>query len=519
MTKNQRTVVLLLLDGWGIAPSHENNLISRARTPAFDGLVRSFPATALHNNKGMEQEDNYPPPPTPTIEDGYYSLGTGRKRKNKSAEINKAIKDGDLFRNKRLLEATRHVRTNNSKLHIIGMLSEADKHSSLGHLYALLELAKRNGVSGVYLHLILDGVEVRGDKGANYVEELQQYLTRNSMGEIATISGRFYAMDRDNHWNRTAKVYHAITGGEGRMSTSPVAALKESYNKQIYDKEFFPTVITTEEGDPKATVEEGDGIMLCNIRGDRFYQLVKAFTLPGLERIPGRKFVRDTYFVSLTPCGPDMPAQVAFPPQKPSNTLGDILETKEIEQLKLTFPEKYALTTYYFEGEQQPKRKHVKEDIIDTEEEISIHRMSERLKEAIKSKEYGFIICSFSEIDRMIEERSAKETIKAIESLDTSLEYISNEVLDEDGILVITSAIGGAEELYDPKMGANNTSFTAPFILVGKEWEGKTLTGGEVPGSDLNAISPQYAISSVAPSVLKVMNIVAPREMRGGAMF
>ena len=510
-------IVLLLLDGWGVPPSSasEFNVIDEARTPIFDKLTISYPATVLQTH-GMKV--GTPSNQVPNPETNYFALGTGRAEDNNLIKIHRSIENGSFFDNKILSQAMDRVVANNSKLHLLGLTSEASVHSSFEHLRSLVLLAKKKNISPVYLHLILDGTEERGDKGIEYIKRVQKMLSEYGVGKIATISGRFYAMDRDNHWERTSKVYQAMTKGEGKKTASPLSALKENYNKHIFDKEVFPIVITDEENVPISLVGNGDSIILSNTKPERFTQLAKAFTVPGLNKTPLKRSYLNIHFSSFVGCGNNIPGEIAFPSKIPKNTLGEILDKNNFKQLRLSSSEKFGLTTYYFNGKKEGMNSNAKEEIYSMDNGILTHKLSERIVEDLRKEEHDIIICSLSNLDRIAKSTPHNETIKMIENVDSSLEAIYKEVINRNGVLLITSAIGKMENIYQhqtetfmPQYSSNGV----PLILVGREWEGKKIKKEKEVGGNLNVIKPTYSLVDIAPTILKNLNIAIPEEMEG----
>lgn len=512
-------VVVLFLDGWGVAPPGESNLLYQARTPVWDDLVSSYPATVLKTHgpdMGFYFNEK------PDLETGYYIIGTSRPYNTNLNKINSAIEDNSFFQNKTLVQAIEHTKNNQSKLHFVGLASEANIHSSLDHLRSLLSLAKQNNVKEVYLHLILDGVDVPDGRGKDYIKQIQQYKEEFGIGKIASISGRYYAMDRDNHWERTAKAYHAITQGEGRKSLSPEGALEESYSKYIFDKEFFPTVITDEKGTPISTVESGDGVILFNTRGDRVRQLAQAFTLPGMEVISNRKVLEDLYFASFSECGYNTPVHVAFPTEETGPTLGGTLQKNNITQLRLASSEKYGHITFSLDGGKELSDPNREDRIISVENEIMLSYSSDEIISAIKEQKYRLIMCNFPTPDRETDQIPYKDIIKSIESIDASLERIYKETVNRNGVLILTSSIGKLESLFNPQTETYNTEYSnqeVPFLLVGNKWEGKTLQKKDVPGEDLSIITPKYSLLDITPTLLKLLGISKPKEMKGKSVL
>ena len=512
-------VVVLFLDGWGVAPPTEANLLYQARTPVWDDLVSSYPVTVLRTHDpsmGFYFNEK------PDLETSYYIIGTSRPYNTHLNRINDSIEDNTFPRNRSLLRTIEHIKKNRSKLHLLGLASEANIHSSLDHLRALLSFAKQNEIEEVYLHLILDGVDVPNGRGEDYIKRIQQYKKEFGIGKIASISGRYYAMDRDNHWERTAKAYHAMTRGEGKKTSSPEEALKESYAKHIFDKEFFPTVVTDEEGESVSTIGSGDGVILFNTRGDRMRQLAQAFTLPGMEAIPDRKVLKDLYFVSFTECGSHTPVEVAFPQEEVTPTLGEVLKKENISQLRLSSPEKYGHITFSLDGNKELNDPNREDRLISAEKDMLLSRFSDEIISSIKEQKHHLIICDLPTPDREAHNLPYKDIIRSIENIDSSLERMHKEIVNRGGVLILTSPVAKLESLFDPVTETYNTDYSkkeVPFLLVGDKWEGITLQKEEASGEDLSLIPLTYSLLDVAPTFLNILNISTPGHMKGRSIL
>ncbi len=514
-------VVMILLDGWGITLNNEANAITKARTPVFDNLITTYPTTVLKTH-GMEIGDYFNE--KPDIRSGYFCLGTGKRDDNILFRINNAIDNNHFFKNKTLLKAVDHTKYNNSKLHLIGLASEANIHSSFNHLQSLIKLAANNNIENLYLHLILDGVDSAPDSGIKFIEEVEKYIHKYQKGKIATISGRFYGMDRDNHWTRTSKFYNAIIRGEGRQTLSQQEAIKESYNKHIFDKELYPTVIVNREKHPLATIRENDSVIFFNIRGDRLKQIAKALTLPQWDKVNDHKYLKNTYFASLSLIDNNLPIETAFPRQEENNSLSSILGGNKIKQLKISGSEKFGLLTYYFNGCQHKPFNNESREIfsenLQKKEEINKQAIS-RLINAIKTENYGFILANFINLDRAATKYDIQEITKIIEALDSYFKKIITEIKNKNAVLIISSPFGKVEELYDLHTGnpsLENTYNNTPLIIAGNSFEGIAITE-EVSVNELNLISPEFSLIDVAPTILKIMGIPIPKEMQGKSIL
>src|SRR3989338_6601104 len=348
-----KPIVLIVLDGWGIATPYAGNAIGLADTPNIKSYLVKYPSTTLvASGEGV----GLPWGESGNSEVGHLNLGLGRILYQSLPRINKAIADRSFYENKILLKAIEQVKNKKSKLHFISLVSNGCVHSSLEHLAALIDMARENEVNNFYVHAILDGRDTPFNSGSNFIKEVEKSLA-GSNGKIASLHGRFYAMDRDNHWDRTAKSYDAMVLGLGETNRSAEKAIEESYKKKIYDEEFMPTVIT-EAGEPVAKISDNDAVIFLNYRPDRARQLTKAFVLPGFE-----KFKRDQYlnifFAGLVEYEASLPMAVVFPSEIIKNTLGEVLAQAGLKQLRIARSEKYAHVTYFFNGGQEKKSAYV----------------------------------------------------------------------------------------------------------------------------------------------------------------
>jgi 2,3-bisphosphoglycerate-independent phosphoglycerate mutase len=463
---------------------------------------------------------------------GHINLGLGRILYQDLPRINKAISDDIFYKNKALLKAVRHVKKNKSQLHLLGLVSNGCVHSSIEHLHALIVLAKEQGLSQVYIHAILDGRDTIYNSGLNFIAEVERSIAEYGIGEIATISGRFYAMDRDNHWDRVARAYLAITEGVGNKAESSQKAIEESYKKKIYDEEFAPTVIN-HNGQPRlkeGLVADDDAIIFFNYRADRARQITKAFVLPSFEKFVRPKYLRNLFFVAFTEYEKDLPIEVAFLPERIKNTLGEIISKAGLKQLRIAETEKYAHVTYFFNGGVEEKSKGEAHELVpspavasyDLKPEMSAYEVTEKLIKAIKSDEYDFILVNFANADMVGHTGSLNATIKAIEVIDKCLGKIVKEVLSKDGCLIITADHGNAESVFNMQTGTidkEHSSNPVPFILVGKQFEGRSIGVKDAPGGNLSLTQPQGILSDVAPTILKIMGLEKPREMTGRSLI
>ncbi len=522
-SKRPKPVVLMILDGWGIASPYTGNAISQANTPNIKNYIAKYPAMALvASGEGV----GLPWGESGNSEVGHLNLGLGRILYQNLPRINKSIADRSFYKNKILLKAIEHVKNKNSKLHLLGLASNGCVHSSLEHLQALIALMEENGVNEFYVHAILDGRDTPFNSGLNFIKEVEASLS-GTKGKIASLHGRFYAMDRDNHWDRTAKSYDVMAKGQGKKHESVETAISESYAKKIYDEEFMPTVIT-KDGKPVAKIEDNDAVIFFNYRPDRARQLTKAFVLPGFEKFKREKYL-NILFATFAEYEKNLPVEVVFPPEVLKNTLGEVLSQAGLKQLRIAETEKYAHVTYFFNGGREIKSEGEDQTLVsspavssyDLKPEMSALEVTDKVIKAVEQDDYDFILINFANTDMVGHTGNLNATIKAVEVVDKCVGRIVNSVLSKNGLLFITADHGNAEGLFNMQTGMIDKEHSAnpvPFLIISKEYEGKSLSLPDAPGGDLSLIQPQGMLSDVAPTVIKVMNLEKPLEMTGRSL-
>lgn len=521
-----RPVVLIILDGWGVAPPGQGNAMSQAKLPNFNRFIKTYPAMTLlaaGNEVGLEwgQMGN--------SEVGHINIGAGRVYYQTLLRINKAIADGSFFENKVLLKACQYVKDNNSRLHLMGLVSNGNVHSSEEHLYALLDLASREKVREVVNHAFLDGRDALFNGGLASVKKLQGKIKEFKVGKIASLAGRFYAMDRDNRWDRTEKAYRAIAETKAdEIFTDPLEAIQSSYDKKIYDEEFAPVVIN-EKGSSAAVVGEKDAVIFFNFRPDRVRQLTKAFVLPGFNKFP-RTYLKDLFFVTMTEYEKDLPVEIVFLPQVVKNSLAEVISVAGLQQFHVAETEKYAHITFFlngmieeaFPGEDRQIIPSPKVSTYDQKPEMSAAEICKTVLKAIENNKYDFLAVNFANADMVSHSGLMKPTVKALETVDRALGQITDLVLAKGGVVVITADHGNAEELINLQTGEidkEHSTNPVPLLIIGKEWEGQKGPAGDAIGGDLSLIQPVGMISDVALTVLKIMGLEIPKEMTGRALI
>ncbi len=503
----KKPLALIIMDGFGIAPKY-GNAIDYARTPHLDRLFFKNPVTMI-GASGLDV--GLPHGQMGNSEVGHTNMGAGRIVYQELTRITKSIEDGDFFENEAMNKAIDNCKANDSSLHLFGLLSPGGVHSHNTHLYGILELAKRKGLSKVYIHAFLDGRDVPPSSAKEYVAEAVEKCAEIGVGKIATISGRYYAMDRDNRWERVEKAYSAIVYGEGVQETDPVQAVQNSYDNGVTDEFMLPAVIAG--GD---TVKANDSVIFYNFRPDRAREITRTFVdddFNGFERRNGRFPVT---YVCMTQYDATMPnVEVAFKPQKLVNTLGEYLSNNGLTQLRIAETEKYAHVTFFFnggvekqyEGEDRILVKSPAVATYDMQPHMSAYEVTEKCVEAIKSGKYDVIILNFANCDMVGHTGVFDAAVKAVEAVDWGVKKVSDAIAEMGGVTCITADHGNADRMID----RDGTPFTAhttnpvPFCVVGYD-ECKELRAGGV-------------LADIAPTMLDIMGLPQPEEMTGKSMI
>jgi len=524
--KRPKPTVLAILDGWGIAQDTDGNAITRAETPNIDKFTREYPVMTLYASGnevglGMGEMGN--------SEVGHLNIGAGRVYYQTLPRINKSIADKSFFANEAFLRAIEYVKKHKSALHLVGLLGVGNVHASQEHLYALLELAKKHKVKQVFVHGILDGRDTVYNSGKDFVKELEADMHKLGIGKIASLCGRFWAMDRDNRWERIEKAYMAIAlGTADSYADSAEEAIEASYGKKVYDEEFEPVVIG-EQHDPVAMVESKDAMICFNFRPDRARELTEAFVLPGFEKFD-RTHIRGLEFVTMTEYEKEIPVTVAFSPVVVHNCLAEVLSTAGLTQYHIAETEKYAHVTFFlngtvedpFPGETRKIIPSPKVSSYDKEPAMSAGAITKDVIRAIESDEYDVIIVNFANADMVAHTGNLKASIEAMEVVDKSLGAIADHVLAKEGLLLVTADHGNGEEVKNLETGEKDKEHSTnpvPFYIVGNEYRGKAGPAGDPPEGDLSLMHPVGMLADVAPTMLKLLGIEQPGEMTGRSLM
>ncbi|MFH1193974.1 MAG: 2,3-bisphosphoglycerate-independent phosphoglycerate mutase [bacterium] len=518
--------VLMILDGWGIAPPSEANAISQAKTPVVNRLISTYPAMTL-SASGMEVGLRIGEMGNSEV--GHLNIGAGRVYYQTLPRINKAVSDGSFLSNPVFLNACAAVKKNKSKLHLIGLLSPGGVHSHEEHLYALLELAKAQKVKDVFVHAFLDGRDTIYNAGKDFVGRLQEKMKELKTGKLATMSGRFYAMDRDNHWDRIEKAYLAMTKAEGPAAKDPIQALMDSYAANVFDEEFVPMVVQSRFGKPVATIEDGDAVIFFNFRADRARQMTKAFVADDFNGFAREKKL-NILFVAMTEYEKDLPVPIAFPPDLINECLAKVIADNGLRQLHIAETEKYAHITFFLNGQKEEQFAGEDRAIIpsphvpsyDQKPEMAVREITDRVIKEIKEEKYDFIAINFANADMVAHTGDISATVRGVEFLDKCVGEIVEQIFLFGGAAFITADHGNAEELANLQTGERDKEHsTNPvlFIIAGEKFEGQNMGLPEGVGADLSLVPPVGILGDVAPTILKVMELPQPEEMTGHSLI
>ena len=509
---SKKPTLLMILDGYGLNESEKGNAVAEAKTPVMDQLMKEYPFVK-GNASGMAV--GLPEGQMGNSEVGHLNMGAGRIVYQDLTKITKAIQDGDFFENKALLSACENVKANDSSLHLMGLVSDGGVHSHIEHIYGLLELAKRQGIEKVYVHCFLDGRDTPPASGKEYVEQLEAKMKELGVGEVATVMGRYYAMDRDNRWDRVEKAYRALVYGEGEQAASGPAGIQASYDKDTTDEFVLPTVVM-KDGKPTATVKEKDSIIFFNFRPDRAREITRTFCDDEFTGFDRGERVKTTY-VCFTEYDVTIEnKEIAFVKEEITNTFGEYLAAHGLKQARIAETEKYAHVTFFFnggveepnEGEDRILVKSPKVATYDLKPEMSAYEVCDKLTEAIRSGKYDVIIINFANPDMVGHTGVEAAAIKAIEAVDECVGKAVAAIKEVDGQMFICADHGNAEQLIDDETGEPFTAHTTnpvPFILVNADPAYRLREGG--------------CLADIAPTLIQLMGMEQPKEMTGKSLL
>ena len=507
---DKKTTMLMILDGFGINEKEEGNAVKMANIPNIKRILKQYPNTILHTS-GLDV--GLPEGQMGNSEVGHTNIGAGRIVYQELTRITKSIEDGDFFSIPELVTAIENCKKNHSKLHIMGLLSDGGVHSHQRHLFALLELAKRKDFEDVYVHCFLDGRDTPPASAEGYIAELENKMAEKGVGKIATIMGRFYAMDRDKRWNRIEKAYDAMVKAEGEKAISAAVAIENSYQKEVFDEFVVPTVICNNDK-PVAKIEENDSVIFFNFRPDRAREITRAIVDENFDGFEREYF--KTNFVTFTNYDETITnVSVAFKKDEIKNTFGEIISNRGLTQLRIAETEKYAHVTFFFNGGQEkqyPGEDRIlipspKVETYDMKPEMSAFEVTENVLNAIHSRKYDSIILNFANPDMVGHTGNIEAVIKALEALDVCVDKIVKAIEEEHGVLLITADHGNCEQMIDYKTGEPHTAHTTnpvPLILVTENNKLKIKEG---------------KLADLAPTMLELLGIEKPEEMTGESIL
>lgn len=526
-----KPIVLIILDGWGYRAETKANAIALAHKPTYDRLLREYPNTLIHTSGPYV---GLPEGQMGNSEVGHLNIGAGRIVHMDITRIDLMIRNGELFSHPVLLDAMKHARTGERCLHLFGLVSDGGVHSQQAHLYALLKMAKENGLERVFVHAFMDGRDTLPTNGAGYLEQLQQKMREYNCGKIATVNGRYYAMDRDRRWERIAKAYNAMVfaDAEGGQQADPVQGMKESYNKAVTDEFVIPFVCTDSRGQALATIRDDDSCICFNFRADRVRQITRALTrnsglnekagndLPGAadldatilrDRVP-----KNLHYVCMTRYDKNFSLPVVIPPESMANILANVMGGLNMRNLRVAETEKYAHVTYFFNGgiEQPfPGEDRVlvpspKVATYDLKPEMSAAGIADAVVKATEDGTFDVVIVNFANADMVGHSGRIEPTVKAVETVDACLGRIEAAVRAKGGAMLITADHGNAEMMIDPATGGPHTAHTTnpvPFIVVAEDSKQFTL-------------KPNGSLRDISPTLLGMLKVDEPKEMTGADM-
>lgn len=515
---NVRPVVLVVLDGWGVSAPHVGNVIASAPTPRMDELIGRYHTFVL---QASGEAVGQPRGEIGSSEVGHTNIGAGRIVLNSLPRINEHILSGTFFDNEVLVGAFEHARKHNSNVHFMGLTSDGGVHSYQDHLYALLDIAQKQQFDRVFVHAILDGRDTLYNSAAKYMSALENYLERVGIGRLVSMIGRFWAMDRDNRWDRVEAAYKLLTEGAGDRFATPSEAIEKRYADRVYDEEMPATSL----GADPVVVQDNDAVVFFNFRPDRARQLTKAFVDEEFGEFERLK-KNNVYFVTLTNYDDALPVRVAFPDEKIDRPIGRVVAEAGMKQMHIAETEKYAHVTYFFDGGSEQGFSGEDKVLVPSpkvtsyaeQPEMSAEQIVAEFEQRFDSGVYDFFVLNFANADMVGHTGDLKATHTAVEVVDTCVGRVVDRVLAAQGGVVITADHGNAEQLIDPHTGMHlkdHTTNPVPCIIIGQPWE----VGEVVGAADLSQLTPGGILADVAPTVLRMMGLEIPKEMTGRSLI
>ena len=508
---SKKPVALIILDGFALREETFGNAVAQAKKPNFDRYWNEYPHATL---TACGEAVGLPEGQMGNSEVGHLNIGAGRIVYQSLTRVNIAIREGEFERNETFLAAMDHVKKHGTNLHILGLLSDGGVHSHINHLFALLKLAAKEGVKNVYIHGFLDGRDVGPQTAKKYIQQLNEQIAQIGVGEIATLSGRYYSMDRDKRWERVEKAYRAMVYGEGPSYRDPLACIDDSYANGIYDEFVLPSVIVREDGTPVATIQDNDAVIFYNFRPDRAIQISNTFTNDDFRSFDrGPKHPKNLFFVCLTHFSETVKGYVAFKPTNLDNTLGEVLSQNGLKQLRIAETEKYPHVTFFMSGGREEKFPGEERILIDSPKvatydlkpEMSAYEVTEALLKEIEADKFDAIILNYANPDMVGHSGKLEPTIKAVEAVDECLGKVVDAIIAKGGIAIITADHGNADEVLNPD-GSPNTAHTTNPVPVIVTKKGITLRQDGILGD-------------LAPTMLDLLGLQQPKEMTGKTLI
>jgi len=504
-------VALIILDGFALRSERMGNAVAQANKPNFDKYWNAYPhATLVASGEAV----GLPEGQMGNSEVGHLNIGAGRIVYQSLTRVNVSIREGEFYKNETFVDAMKHVKEKGKNLHLFGLLSDGGVHSHIEHMYALLRLAKEEGIENVYIHGILDGRDVGQKTAEKYIKATQEKIAEYGVGEFATISGRYYSMDRDKRWDRVEKSYRAMVYGEGPVYSDPLQVVEDNYNNGIFDEFVLPSVITKENGEPVATIKDEDAVIFYNFRPDRAIQISNTFTNEDFRSFDrGEKHPKNLYFVCLTHFSETVNGYVAFKPTNLDNTLGEVLSQNGLTQLRIAETEKYPHVTFFMSGGREaefPGEKRIlinspKVATYDLQPEMSAYEVTDALLKEIEADNFDAIILNFANPDMVGHSGMLEPTIKAIETVDECLGKIITLIEQKGGKAIITADHGNSDEVVtlDGTPMTAHTTNPVPVIVTDKNAELRT----------------DGILGDLAPTILDLLGIDKPAEMTGTSII
>ena len=503
----KRPTMLMILDGYGISQREKDSAIAAAKKPHLDEIFSKYPSTSL---KACGLDVGLPDGQMGNSEVGHLNIGAGRIVYQDLTMITKSIENGDFFKNTSLLKAMEHVKTHDSTLHLLGLLSDGGVHSHINHLFALIDMAKKEGVKKLCVHCFLDGRDVPPRCAQKYISELSSYMENIGLGSIATVSGRYYAMDRDKRWERVEKAYDAMTVQQGQHAGSGKSAVEKAYERDENDEFVLPTVI-----DGALPVSDNDALIMFNFRPDRAREITRAFVDTDFDGFHRKIPLSNLCYICMTQYDAEMPGvELAFPPETMDNTLGEYIADLGLTQLRIAETEKYAHVTFFFNGGVEAPNRNEDRILVpspkvatyDMQPEMSAYQVTEKVVEAVNSDKYDLIILNFANADMVGHTGVMEAAVKAIEALDKCVPQIADAVLAKDGQILLTADHGNADEMIDDKGNVMTAHSLNDVPLIHISSQPKELKSGG-------------RLCDIAPTLLSLMNLQIPAEMTGKSLI